>query len=97
MEQLEEDVMGLCDKIMPPHVKGNIRKMIVQPAILYMMERVLMTSSNIHKLVEMTEMKRSVFMGRLPHTEREEREREREREREHVYSTKLNHCTIFTK
>ena len=25
----------LCDKRVPPHVKGNIHKMIVQPAMLY--------------------------------------------------------------
>ena len=35
----------LCDKRVPPHVKGMIHKMIVQPAILYGMETVSVTSS----------------------------------------------------
>ena len=30
----------LCDKRVPPHVKGKIHKMIVQPAMLYGMETV---------------------------------------------------------
>ena len=45
----------LCDKIVPPHVKEKIHKMIVQPAMLYGMETVPMTSSHVKKL-EMTEM-----------------------------------------
>ena len=35
----------LCDKRVPPHVKGKIHKTIVQPAILYGMETVPVTSS----------------------------------------------------
>ena len=46
----------LCDKKVPPHVKGNIHKMIVQPAMLYGMETVPVTSSHLKKL-EMTETK----------------------------------------
>ena len=46
----------LCDKRAPPHVKGKIHKMIVQPAMMYGMETVPMTSSNVKKL-EVTEMK----------------------------------------
>ena len=46
----------LCDKRVPPHVKGKIHKMIVQPAMLYGMETVPMTSSRVKKL-EVTEMK----------------------------------------
>ena len=46
----------LCDKPVLPHVKGNIHKMIVQPAMLYGMETVPMTSSHVKKL-EVTEMK----------------------------------------
>ena len=47
----------LCDKRVPPHVKGNIHKMIVQPAMLYGMETVpVVTSSQVKKL-EVTEMK----------------------------------------
>ncbi len=46
----------LCDKRVPPHVKGNIHKMIVQSAMLYVMETVPMTSSHVKKL-EVTEMK----------------------------------------
>ena len=46
----------LCDKRVPPHVKGKIHKMIVQPAMLYGMETVTVTSSHVKKL-EMTEMK----------------------------------------
>ena len=48
----------LCDKKVPPHVKGNIHKMIVQPAMLYGMEPVPVpvTSSHLKKL-EVTETK----------------------------------------
>ena len=46
----------LCDKRVPPRVKGNILKMIVQPAKLYGMEAVPVTSSHVKKL-EVTEMK----------------------------------------
>ena len=45
-----------CDKRVPPHVKGNIHKMIVQPAMMYGMETVPVTSSHVKKL-EVTEMK----------------------------------------
>ena len=46
----------LCDKRVPPHVKGRIHKTIVQPAMLYGMETVPVTSSHVKKL-EVTEMK----------------------------------------
>ena len=46
----------LCDKRVPPHVNGKIHKMIVQPAMLYGMETVPVTSSQVKKL-EVTEMK----------------------------------------
>ena len=46
----------LRDKRIPPHVKGKIHKMIVQPAMLYGMETVPVTSSHVKKL-EATEMK----------------------------------------
>ena len=46
----------LCDKRVPPHVKGKIHKMVVQPAMLYGMETVPVTSSHVKKL-EVTEMK----------------------------------------
>ena len=55
----------LCDKRVPPHVKGKIHKMIVQPAMLYGAETVPMTSSRVKKL-EVTEMK----MDMRPHTRR---------------------------
>ena len=48
----------LCDKRVPPHVKGKIHKMIVQPAMLYGMETVPVTSCHVKKL-EVTEMKMS--------------------------------------
>ena len=35
----------LCDKRIPPHVKGSIHKVIIQPAMLYGMETVSVTSS----------------------------------------------------
>ena len=54
----------LCDKRVPPHVKGKIHKMIVQPAMLYGMETVPVTSSHVKKL-EVTEMK--MQMGMRPH------------------------------
>ena len=46
----------LCDKGISPRVKGKIDNMIVQPAMLYGMETVQITSSHVKKL-EMTEMK----------------------------------------
>ena len=46
----------LFDKRVPPHVKGNIHNTIVQPAMLYGMETVPVTSSHVKKL-EVTEMK----------------------------------------
>ena len=36
----------ICDKRVPPHVKVNIHNMIVQPAMLYGMETVPVTSSH---------------------------------------------------
>ena len=46
----------LSDKRVTPYVKGNIHNMIVQPAVLYAMETVPMTSSHVKKL-EVTELK----------------------------------------
>ena len=46
----------LCDKRVPPQLKGKIHKTIVQPAMLYGMETVPVTSSHVKKL-EVTEMK----------------------------------------
>ena len=46
----------LCDKRVPPHVRRNIHKMVIQPAMPYGMETVPMTSSHVKKL-EVTEMK----------------------------------------
>ena len=46
----------LCDKRVPPHVKGKIHNMIVQPVMLYGMETVPVTSSHVKKL-EVTEMR----------------------------------------
>ena len=46
----------LCDKRLPPHVKGNIHKAIVQPAMMCGMETVPVTRSHVKKL-EVTEMK----------------------------------------
>ena len=54
----------LCDKRVPPRVKGKINKMIVQPAMLYGVETVPGTSSHVKKL-EVTEM-----MGMRPHAKR---------------------------
>ena len=50
----------LCDKRVPPHVKGKILKMIVQPAMLYGMETVPVTSANVTKL-EVTEMQMCIW------------------------------------
>ena len=46
----------LCDKRVPPHVKGKIHKMIVQLAMLYRIETVPVTSSHMQKM-EVAEMK----------------------------------------
>ena len=48
----------LFDKRVPPHVKGKIHKMIVQPAMLYGMKTMLVTSSHVKKL-EVTDMKKA--------------------------------------
>ena len=45
----------LCDTRVPPHVKGNIHNMFVQPAMLYGTETVPVTSSHVKKR-EVTEM-----------------------------------------
>ena len=58
----------LCDKRVPPHVKGKIHKMIVQPAMLYGMETVPVTGSHVKKL-EVTENE-DVQMGMRPHAKR---------------------------
>ncbi len=47
----------LCDKREPPHCKGKIHNMMmIQPAMLYGMERVPVISSHVTKL-EVKEMK----------------------------------------
>ena len=46
----------LCDKRVPPHVKRKIHKIIVQPAMLYLMETISMTSSHVKNL-DVAEMK----------------------------------------
>ena len=46
----------LCDKRVPPHVKGKMHKMVVQPAMLCGRDPVPMTSSHVKKL-GVTEMK----------------------------------------
>ena len=56
----------LCDKRVPPHAKGKTHEMIVQPAMLYRMETVPMTSSHVKKL-KVSEMK-IVQIGIRPHT-----------------------------
>ena len=50
MEQLEEDVGILCDKSIPPQVKGNIHNMIFQPAMLHGVETVPVSKSHVKKL-----------------------------------------------
>ena len=45
----------VCDKRVPPHVKGSNNKMIIHPAMLYGMETVPVTRSNVKKL-DVTEM-----------------------------------------
>ena len=57
----------LCDKRVPPHVKGKIHKMIVQPAMLYGMETVPITSSHVKKLSG-SDINEDVQMGMRPHT-----------------------------
>ena len=47
----------LCDKLVPPHVKGKIHTMIGQPAMLYGMETVPVTSYHVKKR-EVKEMKK---------------------------------------
>ena len=56
MDETTGGICQACGKIVPPHVKGNVHKMIVQPAMLYGMETVSVTSSHVKKR-EVTEMK----------------------------------------
>ena len=72
MEQRLEDVRHVCDKRVPPHVKGSNNKMIIHPAMLYGMETVPVTRSHVKKL-EVTEMK-MCKLGVRPHAERPLRE-----------------------
>ena len=55
----------LCDKRVPPNVKGKIHNMIVQPAMLYWMETVPITSSQVKKL-EVTKCRWAGAMGMPP-------------------------------
>ena len=75
----------LCDKRVPPHVKGNIHKMIVQPAMVYGMETVPVTSSHVKKL-EVTEMK--ICRWACGHTQRDHVRNEDIKERLKVDSIK---------
>ena len=50
MKQLGKMSGILCDSSVPPIVKGKMHKMIVQPAMVYGMETVPMTSSHLDKL-----------------------------------------------
>ena len=52
------------DKRIPPHVKKKIHNMIVQPAMMYGMETVPMTSSHVTKL-EVTEMKMCYYIPNI--------------------------------
>ena len=52
----------LCDERIPSHIKGEIHKVIVHPAILCGMETVPMTSSHVKNL-EVTEMKICRLVG----------------------------------
>jgi hypothetical protein len=54
----------LCDKKVPPRVKGKIHKMVVQPAMLYGMETVPMTGKQSGRL-EVAEMKMCRWSCRL--------------------------------
>ena len=58
----------LCDKRVQPHVKGKINKMIVQPAMLYGMETVPVTSSRVKK--PESDRNEDVQMGMRPHAKR---------------------------
>ena len=57
----------LCDKRVPPHVKGKIHKMIVQPAMLCGMETVPMTLPREETGSDKNE---DVQMDMWPHTKR---------------------------
>ena len=46
----------LCEERIPPHVKAKSHKRTVQPALLYEMKKVSMTSSH-EKRLEVTEIK----------------------------------------
>ena len=59
-------LLDLCDKLMPPYVKGNIHNMLVQPSMLYGMETVPVISSH-KKNLEVTYMKTCIWIW-WPHT-----------------------------
>ena len=74
----------LCDKRVQSHAKGKIHKMIIQPAMLFGMETVSVTSSHVKKL-ELTEIK--MCRWACGHTLRDHVRNENFKERLKVEST----------
>ena len=64
----------LCDKKIPPKVKGKIYKMVMQAAVLYAMETVPVTSSQVKKLqvVEMKMCRWECGFRRMDHVRNED-------------------------
>ena len=60
-------IIVLRGKMIPHHIKGKIYKKIVQPAMLYVMETVLMTSYCVKKR-EVAELKMCVYIWACGHT-----------------------------
>ena len=58
----------MCDKRVPPYVKGKIRKLIVQPDMLYGMETVPVTNSHVKETG--SDINEDVHIGMWPHAKR---------------------------
>ena len=71
------------ESTLPPHVKGHIHNMIVQPAMLYGMETVPMT---IPREETGSDINEDVQMGMRPHTIRDHVRNYDIRERQKVES-----------
>ena len=61
----------LCDKRVPPHVKGKLHKKIVQPAMQYEMERVPVTTVYTPREETGSDRNENVQMGMRPHAKRQ--------------------------
>ncbi len=70
MEQLAKMTGVMCDKKIPPRVKGKLYKTVIRPAMLYGMEAVAVTKAQ-ERQMEVAEMKMLRFSLGLTKYERQ--------------------------